>query len=197
MNWIDTNTLIAICTCAIGLTQFLFWRYIAKQKSYEAEKGKNLATKEDIKEITDKVESVKANYNEALERHKFELQQKLENTKYIINLCNSLDNKLISLLVDCRNTILKERKEHTFEDEGSSISSCLSLCDFLSSYQTRYGNNENVQLIIKEYDEIEGERMRGQMGEKINPKKYWESIKAIYDNTDTLLKQFLPELSSK
>ena len=52
MDWIDTNSLISICTFAIGLTQFLFWRYIAKQKSYETEKGKNLATKEDIGEIT-------------------------------------------------------------------------------------------------------------------------------------------------
>ncbi len=59
MNRIDTNTLIAICTFAIGLTQFFFWQYIAKQKSYEAEKGKNLATKEDIAAITKEVESVK------------------------------------------------------------------------------------------------------------------------------------------
>lgn len=54
MNWIDTNTLIAICACAIGLTQFLFWRYIAKNKTYESEKGKNLATKEDIAELPKK-----------------------------------------------------------------------------------------------------------------------------------------------
>ena len=44
MNWIDTNTLITICTCAIGLTQFILWKHIAKVKAYEAEKGKNLAT---------------------------------------------------------------------------------------------------------------------------------------------------------
>lgn len=41
MDWIDTNSLISICTFAIGLTQFLFWRYIAKQKSYETEKEKS------------------------------------------------------------------------------------------------------------------------------------------------------------
>ena len=59
MNSIDTNTLLAICTCAIGLTQFFLWRYIARNKSYESEKGKNLATKEDIEEITKKIELVK------------------------------------------------------------------------------------------------------------------------------------------
>ena len=62
MDWIDTNTLIAICTCAIGLTQFLFWRYIAKQKSYEAEKGKNIATKEDIAGITKEIKSVESKF---------------------------------------------------------------------------------------------------------------------------------------
>ena len=98
MNWIDTNALITICTCAIGLTQFLFWRYIAKQKSYESEKGKNLATKEDIAGITKEIESVKASYNESLERHKIELQKEFEKTKYIINLCNTIDMSLLSLI---------------------------------------------------------------------------------------------------
>lgn len=60
MNWIDTSQIIAICTCASGLTQFLFWKYIAKTKSYESEKGKNVATKEDIGEITQKIENVKS-----------------------------------------------------------------------------------------------------------------------------------------
>lgn len=40
MNWIDTGLIIAICTCASGLTQFLFWKHIAKTKSYESEIGK-------------------------------------------------------------------------------------------------------------------------------------------------------------
>lgn len=62
MNWIDTNTLIAICACAIGLTQFILWKHIAKVKAYEAEKGKNLATKEDIGKITKEIESVKSKF---------------------------------------------------------------------------------------------------------------------------------------
>lgn len=62
MNWIDTNTLIAICTCAIALTQFVLWKHIAKVKAYEAEKGKNLATKEDITEITKEIKSVESKF---------------------------------------------------------------------------------------------------------------------------------------
>lgn len=62
MNWIDTNTLISICTCAIGLTQFILWKHIAKVKAYEVEKGKNLATKEDIGKITKNIKSVESKF---------------------------------------------------------------------------------------------------------------------------------------
>ena len=73
MNWIDTNTLIAICTCAIGLTQFLFWRYIAKNKAYESEKGKNLATKQDIGEITKEIKSGESKFINETEQLKSRL----------------------------------------------------------------------------------------------------------------------------
>lgn len=102
MNQIDTNTLITICTCAIGLTQFFLWRYIARNKSYESEKGKNLATKEDIKDITQKIESVKDNYNKALENYKIELQKEFESYKYISDLCNNIDKELLQRLITCK-----------------------------------------------------------------------------------------------
>lgn len=60
MKWIDTNTIITICNVAITFTQFFFWRHISRYKSYESEKGKNVATKEDIEEITQKIENVKS-----------------------------------------------------------------------------------------------------------------------------------------
>lgn len=78
MNWIDTNTLITICTCAVGLTQFFLWRYIAKNQAYEAEKGKNLATKEDIGEISLIAEKAK---NTATKEDIEEITQKIEAVK--------------------------------------------------------------------------------------------------------------------
>ena len=93
MDWIDTNSLISICTFAIGLTQFLFWRYIAKQKSYETEKGKNLATKEDIGEITKEIESVKRNFTDNTNSFKG-LAEQLESFKEILV---ALDIKLKDL----------------------------------------------------------------------------------------------------
>lgn len=49
---------------------FLFRNYLF---SYSSEKGKNLATKEDIEDITRKVESTKNEYISNIERLKFEL----------------------------------------------------------------------------------------------------------------------------
>lgn len=59
MNWTETETVISICTGIVTCTQFFLWRYIARNKSYESEKGKNLATKEDIGEITQKMGEIK------------------------------------------------------------------------------------------------------------------------------------------
>lgn len=58
-----------------GLVLFLLIKYFLP--SYFSEKGKNLATKEDIEEITDKVESVRADYAHMLEELRSNNQQKL------------------------------------------------------------------------------------------------------------------------
>ena len=58
-----------ISLAAIGCL-FLFQKYLF---SYSSEKGKNLATKEDIEEITRKVEGTKNEYIVEIERLKVEL----------------------------------------------------------------------------------------------------------------------------
>lgn len=97
MSWIDTNTLIAICACAIGLTQFLFWKHISKTKAYIeekvkllaqeekiavlttiAERAKNAVTKEDIGEITLFAEKAK---NTATKEDIEEITRKIEAVK--------------------------------------------------------------------------------------------------------------------
>ena len=137
MNWIATNTLITICTCAIGLTQFILWKHIAKVKAYEAEKGKNLATKEDIAGITKEIESVKASYNESLERHKMELQKEFEKTKYIINLCNTIDMSLTQLIAEA----IKSNIDPEYDDRNIMYTA-KGIYDFLHIHQARYGGNK-------------------------------------------------------
>ena len=49
--------------------------------SYFKEKAKNLATKEDIQEITEKIESIKHDYNKQLEEFKHDYNKQLEEFK--------------------------------------------------------------------------------------------------------------------
>lgn len=94
---IDTNTLITICTCAIGLTQFILWKHIAKVKAYEAEKGKNLATKEDTRDISYEQEKGK---NLATKDDIEKITKKIESVKNEISFYKQRENEF-----------LKERKQ--------------------------------------------------------------------------------------
>lgn len=161
MNRIDTNTLIAICTCAIGVTQFLLWRYIARNKFYESEKGKNIATKEDIKDITKKVEEVKNMYSSSLEEYKVSLQKKFEIDKYTIDLCKKYDSELIGLLqnhiYNTNTNGCKSYDEFNYDGAASSLS---KLSDFLCDFNHRYGDHPDVERIIdldRDYKKIAGE----------------------------------------
>lgn len=115
--------------------------------SYFTEKGKNLATKEDIKDITDKVESVKASYNESLERHKIELQREFELDKYRMKLCSSIDNDLIELISCALQTYHSKGIEYPESDDRELIESAYKISNHLSSYYSRYIN-------IKQLDKL-------------------------------------------
>lgn len=63
---VQTSTLVVVIVLGYLLRDFF--------PSYSKEKGKNLATKEDIQAITEKIESVKAEYAKSLETVKTKLQ---------------------------------------------------------------------------------------------------------------------------
>lgn len=192
MNWIDTNTLIAICACAIGLTQFILWKHIAKVKAYEAEKGKNLATKEDIGKITKEIESVKASYNESLERHKIELQKEFEAHKYVSNLCNSLDNSLLALISEC---LKAEASEGCYSDDDNNlISKTCKLAHFFNTYRKRYESNESIKKLsdISNKINIENEHLGLQCGTDCNGNMI---CRIKRDDKDELLDSLVSTLS--
>ncbi|MBN1929170.1 MAG: hypothetical protein JW764_06480 [Chlorobiaceae bacterium] len=64
--------IIEIATLVVGVVLGLLLRNFFP--SYSKEKGKNLATKEDIQGITEKIESVKAEYAKSIEAVKTKLQ---------------------------------------------------------------------------------------------------------------------------
>lgn len=105
--------------------------------NYEVEKGRNLATKEDIAQITKEIESVKDSYNKALEAHKMELQKEFESHKYIMTLCHSLDNTLLQYIASCLRADAEKNIEDCDNDE-SLLTSNNKLSSFLSTYKSRY-----------------------------------------------------------
>lgn len=195
MNW--TETVVSICTGIITLTQFLLWRYIARNKSYESEKGKNLATKEDVAEITKKIESVKESYSKALENHKIELQKEFESHKHIVKLCNNIDNKLLYKLVTCKNTIADALNDYVDlgKIDDSSINSIRQLSGYLQSYNTRYGNNECVKRVIAQSGDLTRIYVNNSTACGFNNSQYFEKIQDIDKNIDLILNHFLPKLN--
>jgi hypothetical protein len=74
--------------------------YLALFKSYFTEKGKNLATKEDVEDITKKVESIKTEFIKETEKLKHELQ--FEN-QIKISFTNDLKNSIVEVYDDYNN----------------------------------------------------------------------------------------------
>lgn len=105
--------------------------------SFFIERGKNLATKKDISDITNKIESVKDSYNKALEAHKIELQKEFESHKYIMGLCHSIDETLLQHISSCLKVEVEKDIENCDNDE-SLLRSNNKLSCFLHTYQSRY-----------------------------------------------------------
>ena len=87
---------------------------------YYSKKGENLATKEDIAEITDKIESVKHEYANNLESVKAELSSKLNTHGHRYENEYLILSELTGLLVDVRDACLSLRPMLDYKPEGKS-----------------------------------------------------------------------------
>lgn len=114
--------------------------------SFFIEKGKNLATKKDISDITNKIESVKDNYNKTLESYKIELQKDFETHRYIVGLCHSLDNILLKHISSCLQS--ESRSPIGFyENDNKLLNENSKLSLFLSTYKYRYDSSSTLQQL--------------------------------------------------
>lgn len=73
--------------------------------SYLSEKGKNLATKEDVESITDKVESVKTDYAKVLEELRANNQMKLSEIEREKNIKKEVYLEAVEAITRAQNTI--------------------------------------------------------------------------------------------
>ncbi|MFV8411843.1 hypothetical protein [Vibrio owensii] len=101
---------------AIGCL-FLFRKYLF---SYSSEKGKNLATKEDVSEITEKIENIRFDYADQLERSKTHFNAQLKNHGFRYEKEFEILQSLSTLLVEMRDACLSLRPVMDIMDPNQS-----------------------------------------------------------------------------
>lgn len=84
----DINIFINIIAIILAIGNFVCLYSISRKKSYNEEKGKNLATKEDIAQITQEIESVK---NEICAQKQRETEYLYKRNECFVNYLNCLD----------------------------------------------------------------------------------------------------------
>jgi len=96
---------------------FLFRKFLF---SYSSEKGKNLATKEDIGEITSKIEKVKLDHATQLESARAELSSQINTHGFRYEKEYEVLSELSSLLVDVRDASISFRPVMDFRDPNKT-----------------------------------------------------------------------------
>lgn len=108
------NYIFAFGGLVLGL---LFNNYLPK---YFGKKGENLATKEDISEITTKIEAVKHDYARQLESTKAELSAQLNTHGFRYESEYEVLSELTALLVEVRDASLSLRPVMDFRDASKT-----------------------------------------------------------------------------
>ena len=96
---------------------FLFRKFLF---SYSSEKGKNLATKEDIADITQKIEDVKLIHAKQLESTRAELSSQINTHGFRYEKEYEVLSELSALLVDVRDASLSLRPALDFVDPNKT-----------------------------------------------------------------------------
>lgn len=123
-------------------------------KSYFSQKGKNVATKEDVKVITEKIEKVKNTYQRSMEIHKMELKKIYDISRPSLSKMTELDNILIDNIASL-NEIGFDFSRLNKNELGESFSDKLhELVIFLIKYRVRYAELEGVKNLIENYNKM-------------------------------------------
>lgn len=191
----EIDTLVNVITIILAVGNFICLYSISRKKAYNEEKGKNLATKEDIADITRNIESVKESYNKALEAHKIELQKEFESHKYIMNLCLSMDEHVIQRLM----AFQKANSKYTVDrDDTELIQSIQDLYEALSAYKFRYFHIPIFQQLYKNVYKICDNEFHNQKNyecsETIKLSFTQDDIKLLYIISMEILKKMMPTL---
>ena len=161
---------------------------------YFKEKGKNLATKQDIKDITDSIKSVESKYDSSLEAFKMALLNEHEFSKSLFEICNNLDKDLINHLIKCKKDIEKDGSYDSQGKYGHAIKSITDLGDFLHSYESRYSNLKDFNKLIKECDNMHGVYIDLDSKEAIQRTNYRSVTEKALKYIKNILKTIIPPI---
>ena len=172
--------------------------------AYFKEKGKNLATKEDIEDITDKIEHIRSDYSSSLEMFKSELNKQLQihriSFEKEFDILSELWKSLSKLryataslrpegdIIDTRITE-EERKKQRLQNFFDSYNSAFEIVQYNRPFYPDYIYDEvNKIMRISMREAIQYKNRSCEYNEKGYDQKYWdkavENIEQIVSGVD-------------
>lgn len=131
---------------------------------YLSKKGKNLATKQDIKEITQKIETVRHEYSKNLESTRAELSSKIGTHGFRYEKEFEILSTLTALLVEARDSCFNLRPEFEMVDTGRSKEDIKveKLTNFYNAFRELYKAKEKSRpfyssSLYEKLSKIDGE----------------------------------------
>lgn len=109
-----------------------------REKEYEAEKGRNLATKEDIEEITQKIEQVKSEISFKNQWKHEHIQKREERLIHILYLANRISMAQNRIVIKSRNAY--------------NVEKLFELIDEIDTYAVELTNESN--MLITDYSQF-------------------------------------------
>jgi len=169
----NTMEIVRIC---LDIMLIIIGIWLIFFKSYASEKGKNLATKEDIGKITEQVESVKREFNKKIVNDKNDIE--LNNELY--NALNDFYNLLLT--AHSRNASQMESFGNDFEEKKNKIEQLFNF-HYLTYYKQYQALSNRLTNHVNLYIEASRENNQEESLKQLNLlKKNIEAYKiAIYD----------------
>ena len=181
MVFLQFITIVAII--ALGL---LLYRYLP---AYAAQKGRNLATKEDVADITTSIESVKSGYAHELESVRAAIESRLGIHQFRYQREFAILVRLSKKVVELRDatTMLRPESEYVNPDESEDERKRRQLARYTSASRELYQFYEPRRPFLPEallkslrvldevaWHEVIQFRHRSPQGADYDP-KYWEN----------------------
>ena len=136
----------------LDLILILLGLYLVLLKGFFSEKGKNLATKQDIQEITEKIESVKLEYSKKSEQNKYELDM----NNQLFNALNTLQYSLRTINNDQTEAGIKKFWAN-FEASKNEVNKLH--INYSSTYYSQYQTvGAHFEMIIGKFIQSSNEK---------------------------------------